>query len=192
MKRENSYIKDLQKTINDTNLNIDNNCLALVNIDKPSRDKSKDSNNQRNRNLVKKNVTQINNDSEKNKHIFILEDKEDTRLLENKRESNKNDKIINGKVSFVFNDSIRKNSIKDNSIIRKSRRLSSNKTNIFPGLNEYIDYKNFFYLTFEAIKHNTDKVHIFREIDVDKLYKYSIIHSIPFYKVKKNYLLFNF
>lgn len=164
----------------------------MVNIENPSRDKSKDSSNHRSSNLLHKNSTQIQNISEKNKNIFFSDIKEDTKLLDNKRESNKNDKILNGKVSFVFNDSIRKNSIKDNSNIRKSRRLSSNKSNVYPGLNEYIDYKNFFYLTFEAIKQNTDKVHIFREIDVDKLYRYSIIHSIPFYKVKKLYLSFNF
>lgn len=204
---ENKEILNLQKTINDTNLSFNDNliannndelnylneysnnynCLTLGNIENSPREKSEDKKMRKHSNLVLK-----NNKSEANKNLVnadsIFEDKEKNKFLENKRQSSKTNKTVNGRVSFNFIEVNKpKTFLKEDDMVSKIKRFSSGKnTNhvLNAGHYHYHDYKNFFYLTYESIKHNTTKTHIFEEIDVDNLYKHALIHSIPFYKVR--------
>ena len=88
-------------------------------------------------------------------------------------------------------DKIKPNNIflqKENSMFMKMKRYNSTKhvEKLSTNKNNYTtqqDYKTFFYLTFESIKLNSTKEQFFKEIDVEKLYKYTLVHSIPFYKV---------
>jgi len=153
--------------LNQTSLNINDNYLTLGNIEISHREKSNDSGKRKN-NLEKKKSTKILVNKQNNIESWYIQDDENTKLVENNKNPNR-------KISFIFNDSVKKTNMS------KIHKYNSYITNV--GINEYTDYRNFFYLTFESIKYSTEKVHIFREIDVEKLYIYSIIHSIPFYKV---------
>lgn len=193
----------MQKTINDTNVNIvnnnnkyvnfpnentiDNNFLTLGNLENSPRVNQEGVIERRNKSNFA--CKQIKSDLNKNLIYSDLtsEDKEITKFFVNKKESSKTQNNINGKVSFLLNNLNKQKSLmKEDNFVSKMKRLNSNK-NVYHvescGFFDYHDYKNFFYLTFESIKNNTKKTNIFKEIDVEKLYKYSLIHSIPFYKV---------
>ena len=200
-------VYNLQKTINETNINQnlnDNNnnnnnnlnninddrnnnqYLTLGNLDNSPKEKSEEANQRRkhSNSISKKNLSELNKILCQSD--LIIEEKQTSKLLENIRESSKVNRNVNGKVSFDLNHSDNpKIFVKEENIIAKMKRFNSNNNThaMNSGNFHYQDYKIFFYLTFESIKHNTNKTHIFKEIDVEKLYKYSLIHSIPFYKV---------
>lgn len=203
---DNNEALNLQKTINETNLNLDNdnvknnylnipsdnynnhNCLTLGNLDNSPRTHKEEFKERR----KESNLIIRNNRSEFNKNIRFSdlksEDNEISKLFDNKRESSKTHKSVNGKVSFLVKDANKSKSfLKEDQSINNKKKFNSYKNGVHifnNGLLNYNDYKVFFYLTFESIKLNTQKNYIFEEIDVDKLYKYSLIHSIPFYKVR--------
>lgn len=204
----NQNLKNIDNAFSEINYNITNHnlneikdnvnnytCLTLGNLENSPGEKSEEVKERRKQsNLIIK-----NNKSELNRNLsrpdFICEEKEITKFLFNKRASSETNKTINGKVSFKFNDSDKyKILVKEENIVSKMKRFNSSKNMqhiVNSGHYDYRDYKNFFFLTFESIKHSTTKTHIFKEVDVEKLYKYSLIHSIPFYKVCLFYNFFS-
>lgn len=187
-KKADSAIDFIEKNKKDIDLNLNNNnCLTIGNLENPLNGLKEEG-----KILKNRNISNLQMDHEINKiplkFIQMNEENETTNFFDNKSETKKSHKIHNGKVAFQNNDILKKCSIREDSS-KKFRKFNSFKSN-FPVVNNYFDYKNFFYLTFEALKNNTEKKHIFNEIDVDKLYRFSIIHSIPYFKVKDLKLFF--
>jgi len=198
----------LQKTINDTNLSfnnfntndnnelnnpnenyLNNNCLTLGNIENSPREIKEGKKITKHSNLV---IKYKNSEVSKNlpNSDINSDDKDKLKFFENKRLSSITNKTMNGRVSFNLIESQKpRTALKEKQRSSKIKRFYSFKnTNHVLNSGEYdhLDYKSFFYLTYESIKHNNIKTHIFEQIDVDNLYKYALIHSIPFYKVRKN------
>jgi hypothetical protein len=171
------------------------NFLTLGNNDISSSEK-KETERKRQSNFKSNNISEINSQISFGDYSINKEEeeKETTKFLVSQRASSKTHRSLNKRgVSFTLTktDKIKPNNIflqKENSMFMKMKRYNSTKhvEKLSTNKNNYTtqqDYKTFFYLTFESIKLNSTKEQFFKEIDVEKLYKYTLVHSIPFYKV---------